>query len=169
MDVAWRDAGPEDAALLGEIGRRTFIETFGHLYTPENLAAFLENHSEENWRGELTDPAYAVRLGFVEGVNAAYAKLGPPKLPFEAKGPAIELKQFYVLKPWHGAGLAAGLMDWVLAEAKRRAAEAIHLSVFSDNHRAQRFYARYGFEEVGRYAFMVGDHADEDLIMRLVL
>ena len=110
-----------------------------------------------------------MRLGFVDGVNAAYAKLGPPKLPFEAKGPTIELKQFYVLKPWHGAGLAAQMMAWVLAEAKRRGASAIHLSVFTENVRAQRFYARYGFVEVGRYAFMVGSHADEDIIMRLAL
>jgi diamine N-acetyltransferase len=167
--VSWRDAGPEDALLLGEIGRQSFVETFGHLYSPENLAAFLESHNEENWRGELADPAFKVRLGFVDGEIAAYAKLGPPKLPFEAEGETIELKQFYVLKPWHGAGLAPAMMDWVLAEAKRRRAEAIHLSVFIDNHRAQRFYARYGFEPVARYAFMVGSHADEDIIMRLNL
>jgi len=167
--IEWRDASLEDAALLGAIGRQSFTETFGHLYTPENLAAFLVNHSEANWRAELADPEFAVRLGFVDGVNAAYAKLGPPKLPFEAQGPTIELKQFYVLKPWHGAGLAGEMMAWVLAEAARRGAGAIHLSVFTENVRAQRFYARYGFVEVGRYAFMVGSHADEDIIMRLAL
>ena len=74
-----------------------------------------------------------------------------------------------MLKPWHGAGLAVEMMDWVLAEARRRGAEAIYLSVFTDNVRAQRFYARYGFEAVGRYDFMVGTHADEDIIMRLKL
>lgn len=169
MEVSWRDAGPEDAPLLGKIGRQSFTETFGHLYTSENLAAFLENHSEANWRGELSDPRYAVRLGFVDGVGAAYLKLGPPSLPFTPAGPSIELRQFYVLKPWQGAGLAPQMMDWVIAEARRRDAGEIFLSVFTDNVRAQRFYARYGFEEVGRYDFMVGTHADEDIIMRLAL
>ena len=56
-----------------------------------------------------------------------------------------------------------------MAEARRRGARALYLSVFIDNHRAQRFYARYGFEAVGRYDFMVGTHADEDIIMRLKL
>ena len=39
----------------------------------------------------------------------------------------------------------------------------------SANHRARRFYERYGFEEIGVYTFMVGDHADEDHLMRLAL
>lgn len=169
MDVIWREAGPEDAPLLGEIGRQSFIETFGHLYTPENLAAFLENHDEANWRAELADPRYAVRLGFVDGVNAAYLKLGPPSLPFTPPSASIELRQFYVLKPWQGTGLAAQMMDWTIEEARRRAVAAIFLSVFIDNIRAQRFYARYGFEAVGRYDFMVGTHADEDIVMRLAL
>jgi len=167
--AVWRDATVEDAALVGEIGRRSFTETFGHLYSPENLAAFLANHDEENWHRELSDPAFTVRLGFVEGETAAYVKLGPPSLPFEVTGPTIELRQFYVLKPWQGAGLAAEMMEWVLAEARRRGAAEIYLSVFIDNHRARRFYERYGFEAVGRYDFMVGTHADEDIIMRLRL
>jgi hypothetical protein len=32
-----------------------------------------------------------------------------------------------------------------------------------------RFYERRGFAAVGRYDFMVGNHADEDIIMRLQL
>ena len=60
-------------------------------------------------------------------------------------------------------------MAWVLAEAAGRGAEEIYLSVFIDNPRARRFYERYGFEAVGRYDFMVGSHADEDIVMRLGL
>ena len=45
-------------------------------------------------------------------------------------------------------------------------ADELYLTVFIENHRARRFYDRYGFEAVGRYDFMVGNHADEDIIMR---
>ena len=167
--AAFRDAGPEDAATMAALGRRTFTETFGHLYTAENLAAFLVNHSEARWRGELGDARFAVRLAEVDGVAVGYAKLGPPSLPFEPDGPAIELRQCYVLKPWQGAGIAAELMDWALGEARRRGAAELYLSVFTDNPRARRFYERFGFEAVGRYDFMVGSHADEDIVMRLKL
>jgi len=167
--IEWRDAGPDDAATLAAIGRASFIETFGHLYSPQNLAAFLENHSETSWRNELSDPRYAVRLGFVDGASAAYAKLGPPSLPFTPPRHSIELRQFYILKPWHGTGLAEAMMNWVLDEGRRRGAAEIYLSVFVDNHRARRFYEKYGFEPVGRYDFMVGTHADEDVVMKRAL
>lgn len=167
--MASRTAGPDDAAALAALGRDSFAETFGHLYTPDNLAAFLAGHNEAKWREELADPAFAVRVAEADGKAVAYLKLGPPSLPFEAKGAAIELRQLYVLKPWQGAGVAAALMDWALAEARRRGAKEMYLSVFIDNERARRFYARYGFEPVGRYDFMVGSHADEDIIMRLKL
>jgi len=167
--IAYRDATRADAGLMARLGPETFVETFGHLYSPENLAAFLAHHSEANWLGELTDPGYAVRIAEADGEAVGFAKVGPPSLPFEVSEPTRELRQLYVLKPWQGAGVAAVLMDWVIAEARRRGAEALFLSVFVDNHRARRFYARYGFEEVGRYDFMVGTHADEDIIMRLPL
>lgn len=164
-----RDGDPADSAILAELGRRSFTETFGHLYRPADLAAFLENHSEERWRAELSDPAYAVRLAEEGGVPAAYAKIGPPTLPFEPRGPSVELRQLYVLEPWHGTGLAGRLMDWAIAEAKRRGAADLYLSVFVDNQRARRFYERYGFAFVGTYAFVVGEHEDEDHVMRLSL
>ena len=40
-------------------------------------------------------------------------------------------------------------MDWALDEARRRGAEELYLTVYTDNHRARRFYERYGFEAVG--------------------
>ena len=98
-----------------------------------------------------------------------YIKLGPPHLPFSPRGAALELRQLYVLAPWHGAGVAAALTDWLIDTARARGADELFLSVFTDNHRARRFYHRYRFEAVGTYSFMVGTHADEDIVMRLVL
>lgn len=166
MTIAFRAAVPDDAPALAELGAQSFTETFGHLYSPENLDAFLLNHSSEKWRQELADAAFAVRIGEAEGKAVAYAKIGPPTLPFEPRGKPVELRQFYILQQWHGTGAAEELMEWVFDEAVRRGADELYLSVFIDNHRARRFYERHGFEPVGRYAFMVGTHADEDVVMR---
>lgn len=164
-----RDATSADAEAIATLARATFTETFGHLYHPDDLAAFLAGHSVANWQAELSDPRYAVRVAEADGALAAYAKLGPPSLPFTPPADAIELRQFYVRAPFHGSGLAARLMDWVLTTARARGCAQLYLSVFTDNHRAQRFYARYGFEAVGPYAFKVGNHVDEDIVMRCSL
>jgi GNAT superfamily N-acetyltransferase len=92
--------------------------------------------------------------------------IGPVKLPVDSRSSSRLVDQLYVRPEHHGTGMARELMNWGIAEARRRGAEALYLTVFIDNHRARRFYDRYGFEDVGRYAFMVGSQADEDIIMR---
>jgi predicted N-acetyltransferase YhbS len=167
--IVYRDATSDDAPAIDAVFRQSFIDTFGHLYAPEDLAAFLARFTGEAWRDELTDPDYAFRLAEDEGALAGFAKISSVTLPVEPARPALELRQLYVLGRWHGAGIAPELIAWALAEARRRGAEELYLSVFVGNHRARRFYARYGFEAVGRYDFMVGSHADEDIVMRLEL
>lgn len=167
--MIYRDAVPADAAAIAQLARETFTETFGHLYSPENLAAFLTSHTTEDWAQVLADLNVAVRVAETDGALVGYARLGPPTLPITPVGPAVELRQFYLLQPWHGGGHAQTLMGWVIATARARGAAELLLSVFVDNIRAQRFYARYGFEDIGRYTFMVGSHEDEDRLMRLAL
>lgn len=169
MIAIYRDASPDDAEAIDRVLRLTFSETFAHLYRREDLGAFLAKFTPEAWRSELTDPDRAFRLAEADGEVVGYVKLGPLELPVNETRPAILLSQLYVLKDHHGAGIAQALMDWALAEAARREKEQLYLTVFTENHRARRFYDRYGFEAVGRYDFMVGTHADEDLILKKAL
>ena len=161
-----RFAVKADAATLASLGARTFSDTFGHLYDPDDLDLFLKSHAEEHWAAELCDPAFAVLLVEAAGEAVGYAKIGPPHLPFEPRGIAVELRQFYLVKAWQGHGLADEMMAWVIDEAEARKGDDLYLSVFVDNHRARKFYERWGFVAEGRYAFMVGSHADEDIVMR---
>lgn len=169
MTVSYRMAGAADAEALAELGARTFTHTFGHLYQPADLEIFLQNHSPDNWQKELNDPAFEVRVAELDGELIGYVKLGPPHLPFEPRGEAAELRQLYVVEEIKGQGVADALIQWVIERARDQRADYLYLSVFTDNHRARRFYEKYGFEPEGTYAFMVGSHADEDIVMRLKL
>jgi diamine N-acetyltransferase len=169
MTVTYRTATAADVETIDRIFRTSFCDTFAHLYRTEDLDAFLRKFTRDAWLGEIEDPAYVFRIAEDDGQPAGFLKLGPLSLPVEPTGEAIELRQLYVLKDWHGVGIARGLTDWFLAEARERGAKEIYLTVYTDNHRARRFYERYGFEVIAPYAFMVGEQADEDLIMRLAL
>lgn len=166
MNVTYRDAEISDAAALRELFAQSFVDTFGHLYRPADLDEFLNSNTLAKWQANLTDADVAIRVAEANGELAGFVELAPKKLPYECSAPAIELRRLYLRSNAHGRGIADKLMRWALEEAASRAAEEVILSVYVDNHRARRFYERYGFEVVGRYDFMVGSHADEDLILR---
>ena len=167
---AYADAVPGDGPELAAMAAASFTATFGTLYAPADLALFLDGaFGPAGLPAQLFDPGYRVRLARVDGAIVGYAKLGPVLFPGDWPADAVELHQLYVLASRQGTGVADALMAWALADARGAGAREMILSVFVDNHRARRFYARYGFVEIGRYAFMVGTHQDDDRIMRLML
>jgi GNAT superfamily N-acetyltransferase len=165
MNVVYRDGTTADLPAIDHLFRESFIDTFGHLYRAEDLAAFLAQFTPEAWLDEFRN-GHVFRLADVEGDLAGFLKLGPLTLPAQPIGPALELRQIYILKQYQGAGIAQSLIEWALDEARRRGAQELYLTVYTDNPRARRVYERFGFELVGPYAFMVGNQADEDIIMR---
>lgn len=169
--IAYRDAVPADGAELAAMAKRSFTDTFGTLYRPEDLATFLDQtFGETGLPAQLSDPAYTVRVAVDEaGEIVGFAKIGPVAFPGEWPETAIELHQLYVRGDQHGAGVGPALMDWVIDAARADGRTELILSVYVDNARAIRFYQRYGFVEIGRYVFMVGEQPDDDRIMRLVL
>lgn len=169
MKINYRDAEPADAEPLRELFAQSFVETFGHLYRPSDLQQFLDGNSRAKWDANLADPEVAIRVADTQTGLAGFVELAPKKLPYETATPALELRRLYLRSDAHGRGIADELMRWALREAAARGAEELFLSVYVDNHRARRFYRRYGFEEVGKYDFMVGTHADEDLILRHII
>ena len=159
-----------DAKILATLGARTFTAAFGHLYAPRDLAAFLaEAHSVDRAATDLADPATGIWLAELDGVALGYVLAGPCGLPHPEVTPACgEIKRLYMLAQAQGSGVGARLfstaMDW-LAQTGRR---TVWLGVWEENHGAQRFYRRHGFEKVGDYGFRVGATVDREHIYRCV-
>jgi diamine N-acetyltransferase len=163
-----RRAGPADAQALASIGQATFVETFGHLYPPEHLAAFLaEAHGVERAKADLANPAKAVWLVEAGDRAVGYALACPAKLPHPKVTPTCgELDRIYLLAEHRGGGMGSRLIAEVFAWLEREGPRRIWLGVFSENLGAQRLYARHGFEVVGSYNFVVGGTLDHEFIMR---
>ena len=167
MSVAIRRAVAADAPVLAALGATTFTEAFGHLYGPEDLQAFLdESHTPAAYARLLADPAYALWLAEDAGGRAiGYALAGPSGLPHADVAPGDgELKRLYLLADAQGGGTGARLFEQALAWLERDGPRALWISVYSENHGAQRFYGRYGFEKAGEYAFIVGRQRDHEFI-----
>lgn len=167
-DARLRRATLDDAQALSTLAARTFTETFGHLYPPQDLADFLADaYAVEKQRTILAHPDYAVWLLEVDGEAIGHAAAGPCGLPHADVAPGDgELKRLYLVQGHQGGGngtrMMRAAMDWLLRDGPC----TLWVGAWSENLGAQRFYARFGFERVGQYIFPVGETRDLEFILR---
>jgi ribosomal protein S18 acetylase RimI-like enzyme len=161
-----------DLPELAVVAARTFPLACPPSVTPENIAAFIDEHlSEDRFRDYLADPGRMVLAAREDGRMVGYVILirGVPDdedvqraVP---QGPAVELSKMYVLPHSHGAGVSAALMSAALSRAKDLDAKCVWLGVNQNNQRAQRFYTKHGFSINGTKTFRLGTGIENDYVM----
>ena len=169
-----RPATAADGPELARLASDAFVTAFGHLYKPEDLALFLaEYRTEEKFRQHLADPPTLIQVAEEDGRIAAYCLIVRGHRFAEQEEPRPErpvfVSQLYCAPEMTGRGLGAELLEWAIAEARAWDADALQLSVFSENFGAQRFYQRYGFVKAADIAFWVGNHRDDEFLYELKL
>ena len=96
-----------------------------------------------------------------------YVTACPAHLPHPDVAPDDgEIQRLYILRGHQGEGHGTTLLRTALEWLERNGPRTVWIGVWSENYGAQRFYARHGFDIVGEYLFMVGDHADREFITR---
>ena len=166
-----RRGEPRDAAVLADLARSTFYDTFAASNDAADMALHLENaYGVPQQTTELQDPGITTLLVEYGGAAIAYAQLRDHHIPECVSGPVpLELWRFYVHRDWHGRGVAHELMDRVKAEARRRGAQTLWLGVWERNDRARAFYAKCGFTDAGEHIFLFGTDPQTDRVMTLAL
>lgn len=153
-------ARTEDAPILALLGRLTFSETFGYLFTrhPEDLAKYLT---------DTFDPAKIQRsldqlrnhywLALADGLPIGYAKLKyPSELPQLPTPKVAQLQKIYVLRDFLAQGIGSPLIQAACDCAAALDVATIWLAVLTENERAIHFYQRHGFEAFARSDFSIG-------------
>jgi ribosomal protein S18 acetylase RimI-like enzyme len=165
--VTIRTATAADAAVVSELARRTFYDTFAATNDPTDMALYLEGaYSVDQQTRELTDRDITTLLVEEGGEAVAYAQLRTDHIPECVTGPApIELWRFYVDRRFHGRGIAQLLMDRVRAVARERGAQTLWLGVWERNERARAFYTKCGFADAGEHIFLFGTDPQTDRVM----
>jgi diamine N-acetyltransferase len=164
-----RRANVGDAALLAELGARTFSETFADDNKTEDMAAYLaDSFSAAKQTQELLDALSLYLIAEIETEAVGYAQLHGGGAPECVTGDApIELVRFYVNRQWHGRGVSAPLMRACVEEARRAGYQTMWLGVWEHNGRAQAFYRKWSFQKVGEHIFQLGSDPQNDVLMAL--
>ncbi|MFD4457803.1 GNAT family N-acetyltransferase [Nocardia sp. NPDC058480] len=169
-------AGLWDAEALSDVAAATFPLACPPEATAGDIEIFLEQMlSGERFGEYLSDPARTV-LKAVEGdeiVGYAMLIMGRPSDPeVDAQvsaGEVVELSKMYVLPGHHGSGVAAALMEAAVDTARDSGAGTVWLGVNQANERAQKFYAKHGFRQVGTKTFTVGSQLHSDFVFERAL
>lgn len=157
---------PQQLPALEVLARASFTATFGHLYLAEHLQHHLDTTCSATYFAAEIERGNAVDVACADGELAGYIKYGAVGLPVVHGKADREIHRLYVRAGYQGQGIGRMLMDRALADTDLQAAPALFLGVWEHNHKAQAFYAGYGFEAVGEYLYHVGPHRDRELIMR---
>lgn len=162
-----RKASRNDAKAVSEIAEATFKATFGAVNTAEHMELHCKtNYAERIQAAEISDPRMVTLVGEEKGHIIGYAQIRWESAPscVSANNPG-EIQRLYVVKNWHGKGVARELMNACINEIKQFGSDAAWLGVWEHNPRAIAFYKKFGFVEVGDHIFPLGGDPQRDIIM----
>lgn len=159
MAVDIRPAEPADATTIALLGRITFAETFGHLFSQhqDDLRRYLDTTFDvTKTERSLAKPQNRYWLALCHRLPVGYAKLKhpspPPGQPLQN---AAQLQKIYVLRSFVGQHIGQALMQPVIQAAVRQA-PLLWLDVLRENESAIAFYNRHGFVGIGEDTYTIG-------------
>ncbi|HTR28787.1 MAG TPA: GNAT family N-acetyltransferase [Puia sp.] len=162
-------AGKPEAAIIADLSRRTFYDTFAPHNTAENMDLFLNTQfTRKQLIDQVGAPGNTFLLARLGGEPVGYARLfeGAELPPAIAGTSAIEVARIYADKQVIGKGVGKALMQACIDFALEKDKEWIWLGVWEHNQRAIAFYEKMGFAIFDRHIFLLGRDIQYDWCMR---
>lgn len=164
MNLVIHQATEKDAALIADLSRQTFTETFAAQNTAENMEKFLrEQFSCDMLMAEVGAPGNTFFIASASNKPAGYARLHESQA--DAHFNKIEIARLYATAAMIGKGVGKALMQACIQFAQEQGKQRVYLGVWEKNYRAQQFYTAWGFEKVGGHDFRLGNDIQHDWVM----
>ena len=166
--ITIRIATVNDAELIADISRQTFLDTFASQNTKENMDKFMnETFSKEALMKEVGMPGNIFLLAYDKDLPVGYVRIrennNPPEL---GNIVAMEIARIYATTNSIGKGVGKALMQKCIDIAIEKKVAVMWLGVFQKNNRAIDFYTKWGFEKFSTHVFMLGDDPQKDWLMK---
>lgn len=164
---AIRKALPMDVDLLIELGKRCFYEAFNEVTMPDDMEAYLSSTFQKpEIANQLMDDRSLIYIADIGSDPAGYVYSYPAGTPACVKDKAaIKLVRLYLRRRYYGLGVGDALMQASMEESRSRGYQAVWLSSWELNDRANAFYKKWKFNVVGSQKFTVGGDIQNDFIL----
>lgn len=166
--ITIRKATIQDAKHISSLGKKTFDQSFGHLFKNRgDLVTYLDETFSEEKIVHSLNKAHNKYWLVLEGAFAiGYAKLQLQSTSeFVDSEKVCKLQRIYFLKDYVSKGIGSKLHDAVFAEGSENESEYIWLSVLKENKKAITFYERYNYTIIGEHPFTIGSQKFDFWVM----
>lgn len=168
MDIRIIEANVAHAAAIATIGKRSFREAFGDLFTSkEELFEYLEKtYDPIKLTKSLKKGNNVYFLALLDEQPVGFTKIKINSLNENIESIAqMELQKIYVLPEHHGKKIGSALLNEVKKLAAYIGPDYIWLDTHINNEKAIRFYEINGFRKVGKKFFTIGTQIFEYNVM----
>lgn len=168
MSLSIRYAAEDDAAVIADISRQTFYETFSSFNSKVNMNIFMNvQFTKGRLMLEVGMPENVFLLAYRDNEIAGYAKLRDSRHPKTLESTsALEIARLYALPPLIGKGIGKLLMEKSLEIAKEKNKDTVWLGVWKGNKKAIDFYTLWGFSIFDECDFILGNELQKDWLMK---
>lgn len=160
----------KDAEDLRVLAITTFRESHGHSATKQDIDDYINaKFTLETIQEELSVASNVFHFIYVNEELAGYSKISYNTAYENLTQPnSTKLERLYVLEKFHDLKIGKQLMDFNVNLARKNAQSGIWLYVWTENHRAVRFYKNYGFQQIAEADFQISPrHANPNWILSL--
>ena len=167
-EIIVRAATTKEAALIADMSRQTFYDSFAAQNTKEDMDKFMnEQFSREQLIKEVEEPGSLFLIGWDDDNAVGYARLREgERFPEFGNSSSMEIARIYAIQDAIGKGVGSALINKCIAIAIEQQREIIWLGVWEHNQRAINFYKKWGFEKFGEHQFILGSDAQLDWLMK---
>lgn len=157
----------EDAEILAELGKRTYLQHFSSIWGVERLQGYLqENYAPDVIAAQLADPRHcSFLIASIAQRQVGLAKLNWNRPVPTTHSPAPELERLHIDAPFTGRGIGTLLLKSSLLLVQEQQQNELWLQVPTGNDAARRFYRRHGFASIGKIPFSTDVTQTELVVM----
>lgn len=141
-----------ELSRLRAIADDVWPKTFREILSPEQIVYMMKMmYSPEVMEKELAS-GYTFKLLVIDGKDAGYMVYAP----YEEPG-MMKLHKLYLLEEYQGKGYGQKMLQHVIEAAESRGFTSVILAVNKQNMKAQKAYARFGFEQYKSVQIDIGN------------
>ena len=166
LPIEVRRADASHAVLISVLGAATFYEAYFEQDESADLADYCRvSFAPDKIRAEIENPNATFFIAYSNGKAIGYAKLRTGETIDSVSENSIELQRIYILERFWGKGVGEILLNHCLETAREKGFQAFWLGVWEENIRGQKFYAKFGFRQIGTLTFPYGETVGINLVL----